>query len=70
MAIKVGDKVVWRSGMATNKPSIKPMGIANCEVIELGKTADGLPAAKLKLPPGPWPVETVNALVDDLETER
>jgi hypothetical protein len=46
------------------------MGIANCEVIELGKTADGLPAAKLKLPPGPWPVETVNALVDDLETER
>jgi hypothetical protein len=67
--VKIGDKVLWRSGLSQSK-NITPLGVANCEVIELGKTADGKPAAKLKLPPGPWPVETINALVDDLETQK
>ena len=61
MDSKVGDIVSWRP-----KPRpggrVVPMGLAGCEVLELGKTADGQPAARLRAFD-----EDICVLVADLE---
>jgi hypothetical protein len=48
--IAVGAKVTWRHGKSKAKGNM-PLGIANCEVLELGTAEDGQPAARLRLPP-------------------
>ncbi len=70
MTINVGDVVTWRHGKSKAKANM-PLGIAGCEVLEIGATEDGTPAAKLKLPPffdGLAP-DACNGYVADLEKE-
>jgi hypothetical protein len=38
--IKVGDTVTWRHGKSKAVKNV-PLGIAGCEVIELGTSTDG-----------------------------
>ena len=68
MAIKVGDVVIWRHGKSKSETCL-PLGIQGCEVIELGVSTDGKPAAKLKLPPyfAGLHGDACNAYVADLE---
>jgi len=68
--IEVGDTVTWRHGKSKAKSNM-PLGIAGCEVLEIGQTADGLPAARLKLPPffGGLPTDACNGYLADLEKE-
>ena len=50
MTIKVGDIVIYRAGKSTAPKDFLPLGIANCEVIQLGEGPSGEPCAQLKLP--------------------
>ena len=70
MTIKVGDTVTWRHGKSKATHHV-PLGIAGCEVLELGTSTDGQPAAKLKLPPffGNLPDDAYNGYVADLEKD-
>lgn len=45
----VGDTVCWRSGKSKSKNCL-PIGIANCKIVEFGKTPDGQKAARIELP--------------------
>ena len=49
MEMQVGDTVIWRDGKRKGGRN-EPLGIANCEVMELGVATNGEPAARLKLP--------------------
>lgn len=64
MTIMIGDRVTWRSGKSTSTKN-KPLGIANCIVLEFGKTDDGKEAVRMRLPP-PFDQEACG-LVADLE---
>jgi len=66
MSIEVGDIVTWRHGVSANSKSM-PMGIANCEVLELRACVDGRPIAVIRLPPPFRQFKEVGALVADLE---
>ena len=68
--IKVGDTVTWRAGGKPSKGTgSMPIGIANCQVLEIGEAEGGKPAAMIKLPHpmGPQPVGAILAdlYVDD-----
>lgn len=72
MTIQVGDIVTWRHGKSKSKSKSKttlPIGIVGCEVLELGTSEDGIPVARLKLPPffGGLPDDACNGYVADLE---
>jgi hypothetical protein len=60
--------VTWRHGKSKAK-GVMPIGIAGCEILELGTAQDGQPTAKLKLPPF-LSADAYNAYVADLELER
>lgn len=68
MTIKVGDTVIWRHGKSKAKNCL-PLGIEGCEVLELGESTDGQPAARLKLPPffAGLHGDACNAYIADLE---
>ncbi len=68
MTIKKGDMVIWRQGKSRVGRRHMPLGIANCEVLDFGETAEGEPAVALRLPPI-FNSEQVNALVSDLEKD-
>ena len=71
MTIKVGDIVTWRHGKYRAKPGFVPLGIVGCEVLELGVSEDGRPAARLKLPPFFGDLrDAANAYITDLEPEN
>lgn len=76
--VNVGDIVTWRSGKSRLGIKSKPLGIANCTVIDIGETATREPAAMLRLPKmfdevlakqGLRPDWGVAALVADLEKD-
>lgn len=61
--IQVGDKVVWQK----REPGKLYVGIAGCKVEEIGKTADGTPAAILSHLY--WPGEKLGAPLADLHKD-
>ena len=68
MLIKVGSTVTWRHGSSkTRKDRAKPMGVANCTVIELAGAGDG--RARIRLPPN-FDSQEVKVLLADLEDAK